>query len=159
MKSDVERPSTLSRGRSGPLSSLMTDPFSMLAAMRQEMDRLFNFGPTTLSRSSLWAPQIETYEKDGKVHVCADLPGLTKDDVHIDIHDDILMIEGERKQQRHDEARGWSERSYGRFVRSIQLPDGVNPENAKATFKDGVLDIELDAPKVEEKKSKRIEIQ
>lgn len=158
VRSDVERP--LSRGRSGPLGTLMTDPFSMLNAMRSEIDRLFGFSPLTPSsaRGNLWTPQIETYEKDGKLHICADLPGMSKEDVRIDLNDNMLTIEGERKHEERDEARGWTERSYGRFARTIQLPDGVNGENAKASFKDGVLDIEVDAPKPEEKKGRRIEI-
>lgn len=160
VRSDVERGSStgFGRGRSGPLGSLMTDPFAMLNAMRHEIDRLFGFsGPMTSGRQA-WSPQIETYEKDGKLHICADLPGLSKDDVHVDVNDNMLTIEGERRSEQRDESRSWSERSYGRFMRTIQLPDGINPDSAKASFNDGVLDIEFDAPKPEEKKGRRIDI-
>jgi HSP20 family protein len=133
------------------------DPFSMLNDLDREMHRLFEnvgFGSGFLSAPLLgreiergWSPQIEVLERDNKVVVKADLPGLNKEDVKVEINDNILTIEGERSDERKDEKGGWSERSYGRFFRSIPLPEGVNTENANATFKNGVLEITLDAPK------------
>jgi HSP20 family protein len=67
--------------------------------------------------------------------------------VKVELNDNVLTIEGERKQERRDEEAAWSERSYGRFFRSISLPDGVSGESCNANFKDGVLEITLDAPK------------
>jgi len=135
------------------------DPFSL-------MDRLFeNLGFGSLMPffgrdvdRGLWAPQIELQERDGKLIVRADLPGMSKDDVHCEIRNDMLILEGERKREQHDEQGGWSERSYGRFLRSIPLPDGVNGDSAKASFDNGVLQITLDVPKHEEKGGKKIEI-
>ena len=155
----------LTRSGGGGLGWNIRDPFSLMNALRRDMDELFgNFGlgspgPSTFSDidRSGWAPAIEMYEKDGKLMVCADLPGMSKDDVHVDVRDNVLTIEGERKNEQRDEKGGWSERSYGRFFRSISLPEGVSAETAKASFKNGVLEIALDAPK-RDKGGKRIEI-
>ena len=166
-RSDVEQPLRSQResGAQRNRSSLarrepfglrhFTDPFSLLSDMRREMEQFFGGG--SIERS-LWSPSVEMYEKDGKIHVCADLPGLKKDDVKINLNDDMLTIEGERKSERNDEQGGWSERSYGRFYRSIQLPDGINPDNATASFKDGVLEVIVDAPKPQQSRGRAIEI-
>src|SRR5579859_8111059 len=121
-----------------------TDPFALMNTFRREMDHLFDdFGLIGTG----WSPQIEVCERDGKLHVCADLPGLDKDDVRVEFMENNLTIEGERRSEERDERNGWSERSYGRFFRSIPLPDGVNADTAKASFENGVLDITFDAPK------------
>ncbi|HZA96380.1 MAG TPA: Hsp20/alpha crystallin family protein, partial [Burkholderiaceae bacterium] len=139
------------------------------------MDRMFEqFGMGGFTRggqlqqrgaggmSSLWSPQVEMYERDGKLHVCADLPGLNKDDIEVNIENDTVTIRGERQSQHEDrdEQRGFyrSERSYGSFYRAIPLPEGVNAENGQATFRDGVLDITFDAPKQTEGRGRRLEI-
>src|SRR5262249_25970883 len=146
---------------SGGLGWSLRDPFSLMSALRRDMDELFgNFGFSGLGLADserLWSPAVETYEKDGKLVICADLPGLSKDEVHVDVRDNILMIEGERKQEKKDEKGGWSERSYGHFSRAIALPEGVSAETAKASFKNGVLEIALDAPK-RDTGGRRIEI-
>ncbi len=173
-RSDVERPqrteqeapkseSVARRQPAGGGLGLFRDPFSSMSSLRREMDRLFeNFG----FGSSLlydfdhlgWTPQIEMNERDGKLIVKADLPGLNKDDVKVELNDNVLTIEGERKDERKDERGGWSERNYGRFFRSITLPDGVRTENANATFKNGVLEISFDTPQQSQPKGRRIEI-
>ena len=147
-------------------------PFAWLRRMEQEMDRMFEqFGLTTgwgqggqlqrglASVSSLWTPQIEVYQRDGKLHVCADLPGMKKEDIQLDIDDDQMTIQGERRSSEEDRSEGFyrSERSYGSFYRTIPLPEGVNAESAKATFRDGVLDITFDAPP--EQRRRKVEIQ
>ena len=166
-RSDVERPLRSlpesgarrdqgSLARRGPFGLRhFADPFSLMNDLRMEMDRFFRTGDID---RSLWTPSIEMYEKDGKLHVCADLPGLKKEDVALNFSDDMLTIEGERKSDRKDEQGGWNERTYGRFFRTIQLPEGINAENAKASFKDGVLDVVFDAPKPMESRGRRIEI-
>jgi HSP20 family protein len=150
------------RGQSGGLTRYR-DPFSLFG----EMDRLFQnlgFGGGLMPafgrdiERNLWSPQIELYEKDGKLHVRADLPGLSKDDVHCEVRDNVLILEGERKQEQKDERGGWSERFYGNFYRAIPLPEGVNPDTAKASFDNGVLEILLDAPKKEGLGAKQIPI-
>jgi HSP20 family protein len=145
-------------------------PFSLLRRMEQEMDRMFeqfrlgSYGGQSRLRGgsevpSLWAPQIEIYERDGKLHVCTDLPGINKDDVRVNIEDDMVTIQGERRSSNESDQQGFyrSERSYGSFYRSIALPEGVNVDSAEANFRDGVLDITFDAP-VEQKRSRTVEI-
>jgi HSP20 family protein len=145
------------------------DPFSMLNDFDREVHRLFDnlgFGTGLLSMPTFgrdlergtWTPQIETYERDGKLVIRADLPGMKKDDVKIELNDNILTIEGERKDERRDEKSGWSERSYGHFYRSLTLPEGINAENANATFKDGVLEIIVDAPQQTKSRGRKIDI-
>ncbi len=153
-----ERPGGLSR-RDSLIPWIARDPFTLFDTMQRQMDRMFqNFGFGSMERN-LWSPQIEMHEKKGKLLITADLPGLNKEDVKIELNDNLLTIEGERKQEQRDDARGWSERSYGRFFRSIPLPEGINAENANASFNNGVLEITLDAPKKELPKGKKIEIQ
>jgi HSP20 family protein len=112
------------------------------------------------SAQNLWYPQVEVREREGKLVVCADLPGARKEDVHVEIRDNALILHGERHQESEYNQGGFyrSERSYGRFQRVIPLPDGVNPEQAQANFKDGVLEITLPLPQRESPQGRRIEI-
>lgn len=154
----------------------LTDPFRMLERMADEMDRLFEdfgvgrswltprFGRGWLRprRSELeeWTPDIEMFSRNNELVVRADLPGLTKDDVKVDITDDRLTIQGERKRE-HEEEKGGvyrCERSYGSFYREIPLPEGAITEQAKATFKDGVLEVTMPAPPEHVRRGRRLEI-
>jgi HSP20 family protein len=107
-----------------------------------------------------FSPQVDIFERDGKLVLHADLPGMTKDDVTVEVTDDAVVIQGERKYEHEENQEGVyrSERSYGRFYRQIPLPEGVKTENATANFKNGVLEVTLDAPQTA-KNRKRIEIQ
>jgi HSP20 family protein len=127
---------------------MYTSPFSLMRRFTDEMDRLFDsFGGTSYGLGQTWAPQVEMFEREGKLVVRADLPGLKKDDVSVDVDDGRILISGERRQEHEENEGGYyrSERSYGSFYRSIPLPKGVSGENAKAKFKDGVLEITMDA--------------
>jgi HSP20 family protein len=146
--------------------SLGGGPLSMMRRISEDMDRLFDsfgfgrglfpasFGQSSLpgyggeSPSSLWAPHIEVSERDGKFLVSADLPGVKKEDVKVEITQDAITIQGQRKQEKTSSEGGFyrSERSYGSFYRTIPLPEGANTEKASATFRDGVLQIEIEAP-------------
>ena len=137
-------------------------PFSFMRRFMEDMDRLFgDFGMGTgLSSSSLmprwgssissraWTPQLEVFERQGDLVIRADLPGMKKDDVRVQIDDDMLTIEGERRYEHEETNAGifHSERSYGSFQRAVQLPQGVNPESVKASFENGVLEITMPAP-------------
>ena len=99
------------------------------------------------------------FERDGKLIVHADLPGLNKDDLRIQVVNDQLVIEGERRRE-HEEDKGpihRSERSYGSFMRSVALPEGANVDQAHAEFNNGVLEISVPIP--EQKQARQIPIQ
>ncbi|MFS8086965.1 MAG: Hsp20/alpha crystallin family protein [Acidobacteriota bacterium] len=89
-----------------------------------------------------------------------DLPGLGRDDVRVQLADGALTIEGERRAERKENHDGFyrSERSYGKFYRKVSLPEGANTENAKASFRDGVLEVTMPAPKREPKAARKLEI-
>jgi HSP20 family protein len=162
------RQTGLARGE----SYWQNSPFSLMNRFADEMGRLFDdfgfgrswFGPfekSGLSMSglgdfnqTLWSPQIEAFEREGKLIVRADLPGLSKDDVKIEISDDLLIIKGERRQENEESREGFyrSERSYGSFYRVIPLPEGVEPDNAVAEFRDGVLEITMPAPQRQQRR-------
>jgi HSP20 family protein len=114
--------------------------------MMEDFDRAWgDFGGQSRNRGGLWAPAIEVSQREGQLTVCAELPGLAKEDVKIEVTDDALIIEGERKQESSSDEGGFrrSERSYGRFYRSIPLPDGAKAEEAKANFSNGVLEVKM----------------
>ena len=162
------RPATetaLSRRNDYPL---FRSPFEMFRNMSQEMDRIFGAGllpswglSTGFDRPEvLWNPQVDMFERNGKLVVRADLPGLKKDDVKVELRDDILILEGERHEehQEKDEHFFRSERSYGSFYRAVPLPEGASGEHCNATFNNGVLEITMDAPKQKDRAGRRIEI-
>ena len=130
-------------------------PFGMMRRFADDMDRMFEgfgfprrFGRWGWGTEGQFSPELEILERDGKLIIRADLPGLNKEDVNVDISEHTLTIEGERKSE-HESTEGGvytSERSYGHFRREIPLPEGVNPGTAKANFKNGTLEITLDAP-------------
>lgn len=147
---------------------LASTPFEFMRRFGEEMDRLFgDFGfgnglTSTLTRGvpGIWAPQVEMFERDGQLLVRADLPGLTKDDVNVEIDNDAITIEGERQSEQNENREGFyrTERSYGKFYRRLPLPEGVDAQEADATFRDGVLEITMSAPKRTESKPRRVQI-
>jgi HSP20 family protein len=157
------------RGRGGA-SRYGRDPFEMMQRISDEMDQVFEsfFYGRPLARQarqsglqSLWAPEVELSEEGNKLRVCVDLPGVPKDNVKIDVHDGMLTIQGERREERNEggEGQGFrrSERRYGSFYRTIPLPEGTEAENAEARMKDGVLEISI--PITPAKQPRRLEIQ
>lgn len=157
-------------------------PFSVMRRFLEDTDQLFQafgFGPTgfgttgyeTLApyggrgssapaRRSFWSPQLEVSRQGNELVVCADLPGLEKNDIDVNVEDGILTIQGERRNESENDREGYysSERSYGAFYRAVQLPEGVTGEQADATFKNGVLEIRLPIPQEQEQQGRRIEV-
>ena len=138
-------------------------PTSDLLDIRNEMNRTFDdfFGrrPSWIAlRERAWSPNVDIAETDEEITVKAELPGMTKEDVNISITDNILTLKGEKKQEKEIKEENYHrvERSYGSFQRSFVLPMGIQSEKVKATFKNGVLNINI--PKAEEVKPKQIEI-
>ena len=137
-----------------------TAPFR---TFRGEMDRLFDdfFGLTPARRegaSALWAPAVDVREDANNYFVEAELPGMNKEDISLELENNVLSIRGERKFERKDEGENFHfmERSYGSFYRSFSLPKNVDGEQIGAEYKDGVLTVTL--PKKEEVKPKKVEI-
>jgi len=125
----------------------------------REVDRLFDafFGQTD-REARRWVPPMDLVEADDHFVLKADLPGLSEEDVSIEIQDDTLTISGERKTEHEQRERGWYriERSFGSFSRSLSLPEGVDADAVSAEFDRGVLEIRI--PKPEERKPRRIAI-
>jgi HSP20 family protein len=145
------------------------DPFNVFRRFNEHVDRWF--GDVGLGRDlgwrgsqqgglTLWSPQIETFQRGDQFIVRADLPGLKKEDIDVEVTDAGVSIQGERREERQEDREGYyrSERSYGSFYRTIPLPEGAITESAKATFRDGVLEISVQAPPREVSRGRRIEI-
>jgi len=151
-------------------------PFTFMRRFSEEMDRLFEdfgFGRGWLApgfergldqlgtlAGSAWAPQVEVLERDNELIIRADLPGMTKDDVKVEIADNAVAIRGERRSEREENEEGYyrSERSYGSFYRRIPLPSGAKIEQANADFRNGVLEITMPTSQPAEEKRRQIEI-
>lgn len=105
-----------------------------------------------------WKPVVDTIERDDAVVIKADLPGVKKEDISIDIRQNVLTLSGERSHEKElkEDQFHRRERYFGRFQRSFTLPENVDPEHVDAKFKDGVLEVRV--PKTEKAKAKRIEI-
>lgn len=143
------------------------NPVRVLQRMADQMDHVFEdfgFGPLSsrslwrMSGMQAWAPDVDVFQKNNELTIRADLPGLRREDVNVEITDDSVHIQGERRREHAEEREGYyrTERSYGSFNRVIPLPEGAITEQAKATFKDGVLEITMPAPP--ESKGRRLEI-
>jgi HSP20 family protein len=147
---------------------LWENPFGLLRRLTGEMERLFDWraqrvvSGLPLIGEAAWIPSIDVFQKNGSLVVRADLPGLTKDDVKIEVTEDAITVQGERKKEVEEEKEGYYrlERAFGSFYRAVPLPEGVKPEAVKATFKDGVLEIIAPLPPARtEPQARRVEIQ
>jgi len=144
---------------SSPTDLFTMNPFSLMRRLTEDMDRMFSGGGQR-SGFGNWSPAVEVRESDGALTVCAELPGLSKDDVKVEINNNTLIIEGERKREWNEEKEGIhrSERSYGSFYRAVALPEGAQMDQAKAEFNNGVLEIKVPIPQ-EESKRRQIPIE
>jgi HSP20 family protein len=132
-------------------------PFRELGLAPGRWTRLFS-EPGALATRGRLAPSTDITEDDSRYVVTAELPGSRKEDVTVEIKDQVLTIRGEKRNEREEkkEHSRWIERSYGSFSRSFTLPTNAAPDRVKAEFKDGVLTVEI--PKAEEAKPKAISI-
>jgi HSP20 family protein len=140
------------------------EPVRELQTIQQEMNRLFGAafeaqaGGGSSAGARSWMPAMDLVEKDDHFVLRADLPGVAREAVNIEVQDDVLTISGERKAEREDRSGGYHriERAWGTFSRSLTLPDGVDPDAVKASFANGVLEVTV--PKPEERKPRRVEV-
>ena len=105
-----------------------------------------------------WSPAVDIYDNDEKITIKAELPGVDKDNIHVDVKDGVLTLTGERSYDNEIKEENYhrKETFSGKFYRSFALTDGLNPEKIAANYKDGILKIEV--PRAEEKKPKKIDI-
>jgi len=142
------------------------DPFRDLMTIQDRMNRLFD---QTLSKTrtdddegltaSTWSPSVDIYETADSVVLKAELPGLSRENIDIQVRDNTLTLKGERKFEREvkDENYLRIERSYGAFQRAFNLPSVIQQDKIKAVFKEGVLEVTM--PKAEEAKPKQVKIE
>ena len=106
-----------------------------------------------------WVPKVEVLQHNEELTVRAELPGLTKDDIKVEVTDKALTLSGERKEEKEEKREGYyrSERNYGSFYRRIPLPEGVNTDKVTATFNNGMLEVVLQVPKTE-LRTRKVEI-
>jgi HSP20 family protein len=146
-------------------------PFTDLSRMERDMERMFEdfFGrrmrPFWPARwlpaggMEISAPAVDVYEEKDDLVVKAELPGMEKDNIEVNISDHFLTIKGEKKKEEELKEKDYyrAERSYGSFLRTLELPTDIHAEKVKASFKNGVLEIRM--PKTEEAKKKEVKIE
>jgi len=180
------QPATRVAGRgqtsAGPSAWVAADnPFAMMRRMEEDLDRVFRvfgmprlgtaFAPPraleellartpSFSQPAQWSPQLEVFERDGSLVVHADLPGVRREDVEVNVEGDVLTISGERRQETRNAEGGYvrTERSYGTFFRQIPLPDGVDPAQVQASYQDGVLEVVVPPPRDQQRNRRRVDI-
>ena len=141
------------------------EPFRELASLQNEVNRLFNTAFDTPAAGAgnggsvrRWMPAMDLVETGDHFVLRADLPGLSEDDVKVELEDNVLTVSGERRSEHETQKEGYHrvERAFGTFSRSLTLPEGVNPEAVEANFDRGVLEVRI--PKPEERKPRRVSI-
>ncbi len=121
-----------------------TNPFAPMREFSREFERMM--GPGVFgTEMKAWAPVVDVQRSDGNLEVTAELPGLKKEEVKVEMTADALIIHGERKREMKEEKEGYHrfERSYGNFYRAIPLPEGIKRDAVKAELGDGVLKIHM----------------
>ncbi len=145
-------------------------PFLDLTRWEREMDRMMEdfFGRRArpwwperwfrIDEREIGMPPVDVFEEKDDIVVKAELPGMTKEDIEVSLTDHTLTIKGEKKKEEEVKEENYyrSERSYGSFVRTLELPTEVYADKVKATFKNGVLEVRV--PKTEEAKTKEIKV-
>ena len=146
------------------MTLLRWSPMREMVTMQDRLNRFFDdsytragFNNDEIEMTS-WHPMVDIYDRDEKIVINAELPGLEKKDISIDVKDRVLTLKGERAydNETKDEKYYRRERAFGKFQRSFTLPDGLDPEKIKAEYKDGLLSVEI--PKSEKEKPKQITI-
>lgn len=140
------------------------NPMGDLMSLRREMDRLFDQafrrgdGEEGGWAAGTWAPPVDIHETDNALVLKAELPGFSKEDISVEFKDSRLILRGEREHEAEvkEEQYHRRERVYGSFQRVFMLPTTVDPDKIQATYKDGILELQL--PKSEATKPKRVAI-
>ena len=142
------------------------DPWKDFGSLQERINRMFDDTIRTLYptdgeelEKGIWAPAVDIYETNDSFVVSADLPGLNKDEIQIDLKDNTLTLKGEKKFEEKVSKDNYIrvERAYGSYVRSFTLPQNVDPEKIKAKYKEGVLEVTI--PKKEDARPKQIKVE
>ena len=141
------------------------DPFREMSALQERMNRLFSDvraqAPVRGEEivQGAWVPAVDIFETNEAIVLKAELPGITAQDISVEVKDNTLTLKGEKKFEKEVKEENYHrvERSYGSFQRAFTLPGTIHQEKVKAKFKDGILEITL--PKVEETKPKQIKVE
>ncbi len=139
------------------------DPFRDLSMLQDRMNRLFDdagrtWRPDEPAATTSWSPSVDIFETEGEIVVKAELPGMDRKDIQLNLENNVLSLRGERKFQKETKDDNYHriERSYGVFSRAFSIPATVDEERIRADYKDGVLKIVL--PKKDQAKPKQIKI-
>jgi HSP20 family protein len=140
------------------------DPFDEMRSMQHEMDRMFDRflgvrGTGDVRETGVWTPTIDSFVKDGKLTIKAEVPGIDAKDLEVTVTDRELVIKGERRAERDEKEKEYTYReiSYGSFERHFLLPEGAKTEDLKAKFANGILEIEVAVPELPKAKKVQIE--
>jgi len=131
---------------------------SLQSEVNRVFDAFFGSGSGSATRARRWVPAMDLVETEDHLVLKADLPGLSREDVNIEIKDGVLTVSGERRAEHQENSEGFYrvERAFGQFSRSMTLPDGIDAERVAAEFTDGVLEVRI--PKPEARKPHRVTI-
>jgi HSP20 family protein len=139
------------------------DPFRDLNSLQERMNRLFDeagrgWRPEEPAATTTWSPAVDIYETENEIVVKAELPGVDRKDIALNLENNVLTLRGERRFEKETKEENYHriERAYGAFSRSFSIPATVNEENIQAEYKDGILKIAL--PKKSQAKPKQIQI-
>jgi HSP20 family protein len=137
------------------------DPIRELDSLQGDMNRLFDRffeGRTANGMGRRWIPAMDLVATENDLVLRGDLPGMSEEDVDIEIKDNVLTVSGERQAEHEDKGEGYHrvERAFGRFSRSLSLPQGIDPDKVEAKFEKGVLEVHI--PKPAEAKPTRVQI-
>lgn len=133
-------------------------PITLMRRFTEDIDRAFGLAGRTQDGASEdelgWIPRVEVRQSGNNLIVHAELPGLNENDVRVEATDEGLLIQGERKREQKSEEGGWqhSEFSYGRFSRLIPLPESAKIDQARANFRNGVLEVTVPVPEAENRR-------
>ena len=141
------------------MSLVRWNPTRNLISISDEIDRFFNdFGLNLRESDTVWRPSVDLSETENTYEVKAEMPGMKKEDIKVEVKENVLILTGEKKHETKDDKKNFHrlERVYGKFQRSFRLPREVKSEEIKAKYRNGVLTVEI--PKTEEMKPKEVSV-
>ncbi len=144
------------------MSLIRWDPFDDLASLRESMDKLFEEFFSRRPRGTAvtaWQPAVEVYETDTEVVVRAELPGVDPKNVDITVTEDTLTIKGEARAEQEEKGRNYYRRElrYGAFLRTLALPEEVQGDKARASYRNGILEVRV--PKSERSRPRTVKVE